>query len=348
MTTCRGCGIILQNTDPGAPGYTPRADSLYCRRCFRLIHYDDLTVSMRRGIDPDTVLKEASATEGMILWTVDLFDLEAGMIPGLSRKLPDRDILLVCTKRDLLPEDISNHKLAEFVFSRLREYGIKVKGLVFSSPDRESAGAVMEEALRIAEGRDIIVIGRANSGKSTLLNNLCGEKVLAASRYPGTTLAFNRITIGDTVFIDTPGLEIENSILMCTAEEDLKQIVPRRRIKPRVYQVKKDQTFMIGGLVRIGLQECERASCVFYVSDELYLHRTRSDNADEVWKEHYGKMLSPVPLTENVRTYTVKKEYEKTDVVIDGLGWLCLSGGIARITVTAPEGVNVTFRKAML
>ena len=54
---CIGCGAQLQTADKNAPGYTPKADAQYCQRCFRLIHYDDLTLSMKTGIDPDMVIQ---------------------------------------------------------------------------------------------------------------------------------------------------------------------------------------------------------------------------------------------------------------------------------------------------
>ena len=36
---CYGCGCKLQNTDKEKIGYTPKEDSNYCQRCFRLMHY---------------------------------------------------------------------------------------------------------------------------------------------------------------------------------------------------------------------------------------------------------------------------------------------------------------------
>ncbi len=41
--------------------------------------------------------------DALVLWVVDLFDFEAGMIPGLGRKLEGKDIIIVCAKRDILP-----------------------------------------------------------------------------------------------------------------------------------------------------------------------------------------------------------------------------------------------------
>ena len=55
----------------------------------------------------------------------------------------------------------------------------------------------------------------------------------------------------------------------------------------------------------------------------------------------------PVPVQNKFRTQEVHIE-DKTDVVIDGLGWVCISGDARTVRVKAPESVNVTFRKAMI
>ena len=348
MPRCRGCGVELQNTDKKALGYSPKADSEYCQRCFRLIHYGDLTVSMKTGIDPFDVLKKVSEMDCAVLWVVDLFDFEAGMISGLSRYLAGKDIIMAATKRDLLPETLSDHKAAEFVFTRLKDLGIHISTLILSSKEDQTAIEEIREAVgEYAHGRPCAVIGKANSGKSTLLNCLSGNDSLTVSRYPGTTLGFNEITIGDQVYIDTPGIEIEHSMLMDADEADLKTIVPDSRIKPAVYQLKGDQSFALGGLARIDLYGCEKASCVFYLSGRLNIHRSKCENADELWQKHQGEMLVPT-VDKEFSVSRKRMEENKMDIVIDGLGWACVSGTVKNVSVHVPKGVNVTYRKAML
>lgn len=349
MTKCRGCGAILQSEDKTKAGYTPKEGSEYCQRCFRLIHYDDLTVSMKTGIDPDRIFEAVEQMDAAVLYVCDLFDFESGMIPGLARKIGDKDIVLACTKRDLLPETVSHDKIARFVFSRLKEYGIRIRELVLvSGITKEGIEEVRAAAEKTAAGRPVIVMGRANSGKSTLLNGLAGNEVLTSSRYPGTTLEFNELNIGDTLYIDTPGIEITKSMIMSVSEKDLRTILPARTVKPKIYQIHEDQTFSIGGLVRVDISCGSAATVAWYLSDRLEPHRSKTAGADDLWKRQYGKLLSPVPQSDRFTTRIFRKNEDKNDVCIDGLGWVCISGDAGVIRVTAPEDVNVTFRKAML
>jgi GTP-binding protein Era len=56
----------------------------------------------------------------------------------------------------------------------------------------------------------VAIIGRPNSGKSTLLNNLLGEKIAIISDKPQTTrnriLGIKNLPVGQIVFFDTPGI----------------------------------------------------------------------------------------------------------------------------------------------
>ena len=349
MSTCKGCGVVLQSDDPKLPGYTPKQGSEYCQRCFRLMHYDDLTVSMRQGIDPDEVMKKIAGMDALILWVVDLFDFEAGMIPGLNRQLIGKDIIMAASKRDILPETLSPEKVARFVFSRLKEQGITIRTLILTSRFHSEGVQEVRDAVRMyAKGRPVVVMGRANSGKSTLLNNMMGKDTLTMSRYPGTTLDFNTLEIDGQTYIDTPGIEIDSSMLMEAKEKDLKEILPSRRIKPTVFQLRGDHSFAIGGLARVDLFGCDHASAVFYMSNSLKLHRSKVSAAETLWKKHYGELFTPTPKDGKFRRFTVHKNMDKMDIVIDGLGWVSVHGQMQNCDVYVPENVNVTFRKAML
>ena len=127
---CKGCGVVLQSSDAAAIGYTPKMEADYCQRCFRIRHYDDVVISMKQGIDSDAVLQKINAMDALVVWVVDLFDFESNLLPGINRHLLGKDILMVATKRDLLPATLGNEKLSQFLLRRLKEEGILVQGIV--------------------------------------------------------------------------------------------------------------------------------------------------------------------------------------------------------------------------
>lgn len=347
MTKCKGCGIQIQNEDPKKLGYSPKAGSDYCQRCFRLMHYDDLQYSMKQGIDPHEVLASIAQKPGVIMWVVDIFDFEASMIEGLNRHLLGRDILMVITKRDLLPDTLSNEKLSRFIFERLKAYQITIKGLIVTGKGIDNKDDIFT-ALEQLQAKDIIVMGKANVGKSTLLNQLSQGDVLTTSRYPGTTLDLIDVMIDKYHFIDTPGIEVKKSMVMAVDEKELKQIMPLSKIKPSIFQLSKDQAFILGGLVMIKLYGCEHTTAVFYVGNQLKIHRTKLENADEQWQKHLGKLYVPVTIAQKYTQTKVSKLYEKMDIVIEGLGWICISGKVQNIVVQYPNEVNIKFRKAAI
>ena len=63
----------------------------------------------------------------------------------------------------------------------------------------------------------IAFFGPANSGKSTLVNALCGQEVSLVSPVPGTTTdpvkkAMELLPLGPVVIIDTPGFDDEGAL----------------------------------------------------------------------------------------------------------------------------------------
>ncbi|MFV0380246.1 MAG: ribosome biogenesis GTPase YqeH [Anaerorhabdus sp.] len=349
MNKCKGCGIELQYDNESSLGYSPKEGSDYCQRCFRLTHYDDLNISMSKGIDSVDVLRRINEYDALILWVVDLFDFEASMISGINRHLPNKDIILVITKRDLLPITLSNEKLERFILDRLSDYNINLLGIVVTGKNIQSGN---EEIFKIIEkfynDRDIIVMGKANAGKSTMLNELISNNTLTSSRYPGTTLDFNPLMINGFRFIDTPGIEGENTMLMNVCENDLKSILPFEKIKPRGYQVNRNQSFSLGGLVRFDFLSCEKASVVFYISNRCMIHRGKFENADEFWNKHLNTLLKPVSINQNYTKLKTVSGLQKIDIVVDGLGWVSITGKIKEIIVNYPKNINIIIRKAMI
>lgn len=357
---CKGCGVKLQSENPEGLGYVPAgSDAEYCQRCFKLRHYGDVTISMQQGIETARTLEKINDLDGTVFWTVDLFNLESNLVSRLNKKLPGKDIILILTKRDILPATLTDAKIKKYVEKRLKEEDITVKDIVIAGYMTKKGGrcdeiieTIEEAADRYAPDRDVIFMGMANSGKSTLVNKLLGSKDLTISRNPGTTLdVIERDWRGRKLY-DTPGLENDKSVLSWLQSEALKEVIPTKPLKPYVCQIYEDQSFAAGGLARMDVVCSGKASIVGYFSLSLPVHRGKLKDADRLWMEHLGEMLSPAldSSLDTMKTWQAPrlKKGEKMDVVIQGLGWFSVSGDISELSVRAHDGIQVTFRKAMI
>jgi hypothetical protein len=128
------------------------------------------------------------------------------------------------------------------------------------------------------------------------------------SPLPSTTLNTVNIEINDHLtLIDTPGLVDIGSILNQVDEKMVKKISPKKEIKPRTYQLRKNQSIIIEDLLRIDYVEGEKNSFTLFVSNDLKVRRLLNLFNNEELKD------------KNKITYNIK--YDE-DLVINGLGFI--------------------------
>jgi 30S ribosome assembly GTPase len=207
------------------------------------------------------------------------------------------------------------------------------------------------EALR--RGRDVYVIGTANVGKSTLINQLLQpEQRITTSHYPGTTLQTIRIPLADGQrLIDTPGILRPDRLSEWLTPAELKVAIPQKPLKPKVYQLNEQQTLFFGGLVRLDYVQGEKQSFVCYVSNQLPIHRTKLANAAHIQEMHIGDWLVPpadpsrLPDWQKQRIHLSGRQQE--DIVIAGLGFV-RAGKAATIELWVPAGIQVGTRTSII
>ncbi|MBR3692979.1 MAG: ribosome biogenesis GTPase YqeH [Erysipelotrichales bacterium] len=355
MTKCLGCGAPLQNTDPKVVGYTPKLEGGYCQRCFRLTHYDDVVMMVEQGVSDASVYEDVSKMDCLVCLVVDLFDLEGSLIPSLHRHIGDKDVLLIGTKRDLLPVTMSDNKLWRFVQSKLKEENIRVRGFcVCANKGRDGIDGVIEGIKMYSKGRPCVFMGAANVGKSSLINTLLRKESITTSRYPGTTIAMMKIDSEYGDIYDTPGVKRRDNIVHYLNSQDIKKVLPTKTVKPRNYQLYEPQSLALGGIVRVDLPEGKRTSVTCYCNDSIPIHRGKSEKAEELWNKHYGALLAPTlqdctyPKDFMRHEFTLEKD-KKMDVMIHGFGWIAFSSEEKqRIAVYVPKVVGITFGKSRI
>jgi len=334
---CIGCGATIQTTDKAGLGFTPQSalekgletGEVYCQRCFRLRHYNEITDVQ---LTDDDFLK-------------------------LLHEVGDSDALVV-NEKDILPKSVKPGKISQWLMERAHEEGLRPVDVVLTSAQNKHAiKEVIDKIEHYRKGRDVYVVGVTNVGKSTLINAIIQEitgdqNVITTSRFPGTTLDKIEIPLDDGSYIyDTPGIIHRHQMAHYLTAKNLKYVSPKKEIKPKTYQLNPEQTLFLGGLGRFDFISGEKQGFTAFFDNELKLHRTKLEGASAFYDKHVGTLLTPPNSKEKEdfpklvqHVFNIK---EKTDLVISGLGWIRVTG-TAKVAVWAPEGVAVVTRKAII
>ncbi|MGX7195342.1 ribosome biogenesis GTPase YqeH [Enterococcus olivae] len=363
---CIGCGVEIQTENKEGLGFTPKAalekgletGEIYCQRCFRLRHYNEIQDVSLTDDDFLRLLNELGQKEALIVNVVDIFDFNGSLIPGLHRFVGDNPVLLVGNKVDILPKSLKKSKLTQWMRERAHEAGLRpVDVLLTSAKKPNEMSALLDTIEHFREGRDVYVVGVTNVGKSTLINQIIRQtagvqELITTSRFPGTTLDKIEIPLEDgQALIDTPGIIHRHQMAHYLGKKDLKIVAPHKEIKPKSYQLNPEQTLFLGGLARFDFIQGERSSFIAYVSNDVEIHRTKLEKATDFYEKHAGGLLQP-PRAEEVTDFPelVRFEFsvkEKTDIVFAGLGWITVTKpGV--VAGWAPKGVDVLRRKALI
>lgn len=359
---CQGCGIRIQTTAKNQPGFTPASsmtkENILCQRCFRLKHYNEI---QDVAITDDDFFKMVSSirdTSGLVVHVVDIFDVAGSLIKALPRIVGNKSILLVGNKVDLLPKSVNTRKLLQWLRAQAKQVGVNVAdACLISSTKGHGISELAETMEQFRNGDNVYIVGTTNVGKSTFINRLIKEStgyrdVITTSYFPGTTLGFIEVPLDNhSVLIDTPGIVNKEQMAHYISAKDLKLVTPNKEIKPRVYQLNDGQTLFFGGLARLDFIKGDKQSFVCYFSNQVSIHRTKLEKADELFENHLGELLTP-PSMESIDQIppmisdTFRIDAGKYDIVFPGLGWVSILGDGATVTAHRPKGVAVSIRQS--
>lgn len=331
----------------------------------------------------------------VIIALVDLFDFSGSVLPELDAIAGDNPVIIAANKVDLLPPSMGNTRAENWVRRELEYLGIKslanIGGAVRLVSCKSGFGLsrLLDKARTLADDMDcdIYVVGAANAGKSTLMNFVLNKNnedspenkfkgkrragnsnarkgLITTSPLPGTTLKFIKADLGDgRALYDTPGLLVPGTLTQLLTPAELKMVVPKRKVEPITFRVEPGKCVLIGGLARIEvIGDSKPFLFTFFVSNEIKLHPTKADKADEFLQKHTGDMITP-PLDPGPERLKQIGELEHHDIEIDGagwkeagaditlrgIGWVAVTGpGTAKVRVSVPTGIGVSVRPPLM
>lgn len=268
---CIGCGSILQDKDIEKDGFVLDIDSDICQRCFRIKHYNEYKVTTRNNDDYINIINSIK-TDDLVVYVTSLFDIRLDFIDSF------KNVIVVLTKKDILPKSVKDYKLINYVKDRYKCLDIEI----ISSIKNYNLDSLFDKMKKYNTTGNVYVIGATNSGKSTLINKLIknysdSDIEITSSLYPSTTLDKIEINIDGINIIDTPGLINEGSIINYIDNKTLKNITLKKEIKPRTYQLKGKGSIIIDNLVRIDYETLD-TSMTIYINNGINISFAGKDN----------------------------------------------------------------------
>ena len=268
---CIGCGVALQTIDENKHGYVDNIEKEICERCFKLKNYGQYKEVTLGNETYKQILREIPK-ESLVVYLTSLLNVNLDYIKDF------KNVIIVLTKKDLLPKSVKDYKLINYISNKINNY----KDIeIISSIKNYNLDNLMSKIKKYSNNKEVYFVGLTNSGKSTLINKLIKnysdkEIEVTTSIYPSTTLNKIELSLGEFKIIDTPGLLSEGSILGSLTLKDIKKITPKKEIKPRSYQLKGSGSLLIEDYIRIDYYTDNNIAV--YLANNLNITKMSHDN----------------------------------------------------------------------
>ena len=376
---CIGCGVNLQTTDPDKKGYVgeihiiENGEQVYCKRCFDIIHYNRRYVPQidNKAFEDKMNKIRTNNKYDVVLLLVDVLDIYSGLSKEIAKLIGNLKVIILINKIDLMPKSVKLRHIEESVKSLASEYGLNVIGTyLVSARSKKNIENVLKKIDKIRINKytkrpyfnNCYVVGNASVGKSTFINSvkeICYGSLndaLTTSDQFQTTMDMIKVELGSKFYMyDTPGIINDKSFNAYLDYESVKMLTPKSFLKVRTFQLNKEQTIFLGGLVKLDIIEGSNISTSFFVSNELYLHRTKLQNSDKIKEtQEYKLLVPPLRVEEKERLgeeQTIKLEIPNDDfydLIISGVGFIHLKGEDLKVNLTMSSKIGYTLLKSIL
>lgn len=271
MSKCIGCGSILQDKDINKDGYVDDLSKKLCQRCFNIKYYNKYSVTLKNNDDYIDIINKIEKDD-LVLYVTSLLDIRLDIINSFN------NVIVVLTKRDILPKSVNDNKLISYVRERYNCLDV----VIVSSIKNYNIDNLYDIVKKYNINNNVYIVGVTNSGKSTLVNKLLKnysdiDNFITDSMYPSTTLGSISNNISGINFIDTPGIINDGSIYNAVDFKKLKLITCKKEIKPRTYQLKGKGSILVDDIFRLDYDTIS-TSMTIYINNMVNIRFLGKDN----------------------------------------------------------------------
>jgi len=368
---CHNCGVILQGEDPNAPGYidpnvlvNTAARVLFCNKCFDESRYNFVPRSPKVSDDFLFMMKDAEASDALIVYVIDLFSFENSFVPEVTDIIEGLNLLIIANKRDLLPANYSDEELREYVAHRFRCAHLACTRddvILTSLTSMGDSSKIFEEIESRRKRHDVYVIGATGAGKTQLISSLIhsyrntSSRIITSAPYSGTSLRVMQIPLDTSSYLyETPGIPLNNTVASKLDMEGIATVTPDSAIAARTFTLEPGDVLFLGGLARFELRDGKEQEVRVFVPKAVTVTKARGAKAeDSFFRKAMNKSIRPTskelvgPADFDVYDLTVEESGSR-DIGFAGLGWINFQGDKQTFRIFTPKNVAIYTTRAKI
>lgn len=361
---CQSCGAILQAETKNKPGFISRAivengvpKIPYCNSCYeKMLSLNSSSLQHETDKDILKILKDAVATDSLIVWMVDLFTFNGTLNPDVVKKVKKLNVVVIGSKRDLMPSLATDEMLVRYLDERFADVGINP--IAIDLIGNEETIDIKEKLKQFGEyrkGRDVYLLGELNSGKTTFINKFLKDYKnntrwqVKSELYPGTNSNVLEIPLtNSSFFYELPDLSNNTSVFSRVEPSVQKIITPKKEVTMTRRFIGDGSAIVVGNLAVMYVIKGHHTSIRVFTGEKVEIKVVDNDKVDDYLNmNHKKKVLKPVS-----ERYTSFRDYDmfeydlenddlRHDISIEGLCWFSMRGKGQTIRVLLPKGVAV-------
>lgn len=332
---CKGCGVKLQVTDQKNIGYALSLENDFCQSCFRLKNYGE---SHDHFHPEDLPILEKDA---LIVMVSSVLNFDMLFEYPVYRYQTEGTFVYLINQLDLLPKQTNTDLLLENAIKKAKELSVPYLDIIMMSAKNPSDIENLKSYLSGFKHQHIYLIGVQNSGKTTIFKALTDNKDALAFKKAGLTQEPLYHQINHQVIWDMPGLFQKGYIHEFLPYDTYKKLIPDKEIKPKIYQMKKDQTLIIEGLVAVSVSK--PTSLVMYLDQKIQIHKTNMTRVKDLFNEkekHFDIFVN------DYEKKIFKVSEGKQQITLADFGFIHVDGPNT-LELYQPKGLHITLTEAL-
>lgn len=327
---CLGCGAEKQTENVNEVGYIMNIDHLYCLDCFKLSNYGE-TGKHNHPNKYDNI-KDGS----LILIIQSVMQLDLLFTLPIHRIQPNAKYIYVINQLDLLQRGTNIDYLYNNIHKLAKDNKVIYDDIIFMSALNNEDINNLKEFLVNQPIKDIYLFGFQNSGKTTIMKGLTNNKTALNINKAGLTQNIIVENLKDKLLHDMPGTYVEGYLSDFLKYEEYTKMLPKKTLKPKVFQLKETQKLVINDLIEISFSGIEKTSLVFYLNDYNKIVKYNKNNKNEYLNDKH----------ENI-SKTFKTLNTKTQITIADLTFIHVNDK-CNVTVRYPKGMHLTISESLI